>query len=137
MFCVVWIRRQNWNLSHWVVWIFLKQDILQIINDLPWQLMHSGHFCVNLSKNKTEDFSPLNLWNMIQFQKKMYNIHMLYLVIVSCNNYLTSSSCKVHIFWEGHKILRNLHLRFDGYYLGQVYGGNFGKICGLLRIYEL
>ena len=26
---------------------------------------------------------------------------------------------KVHIFWEGHKILRNLHLTFDWHYTGQ------------------
>ena len=32
---------------------------------------------------------------------------------------LTSSSFKVHIFWEGHKILRNLQLTFDWYYIGQ------------------
>ena len=46
---------------------------------------------------------------------------------------------KVHIFWEGHKILRNLHCRFefDRYYIGQIYGGDFAKFCGLLRIYEL
>ena len=25
----------------------------------------------------------------------------------------TLKTCKVHIFWEGHKILRNLHLTFD------------------------
>ena len=35
---------------------------------------------------------------------------------------------KVHIFWEGHKILRNLHLSFDRYYMGQIYGGDFAKI---------
>ena len=28
------------------------------------------------------------------------------------------NSRKVHIFWEGHKILRNLHRRFDRYYIG-------------------
>ena len=44
---------------------------------------------------------------------------------------------KVHIFWEGHKILRNLHRRFDRYYIGQIYSGDFAKICGLFRIYEL
>ena len=44
---------------------------------------------------------------------------------------------KVHIFWEGHKILRNLHRRFDRYYIGQIYDGDFVKFCGLLRIYEL
>ena len=26
---------------------------------------------------------------------------------------------KVHIFSEGHKILRNLHLSFDWHYIGQ------------------
>ena len=26
---------------------------------------------------------------------------------------------KVHIFWESHKILRNLHLTFDWHYIGQ------------------
>ena len=26
---------------------------------------------------------------------------------------------KVHILWEGHEILRNLHLTFDWHYIGQ------------------
>ena len=42
-------------------------------------------------------------------------------------------SNKVHIFWEGHKILRNLHQLC----IGQIIGGDFAKFCGLLRIYEL
>jgi hypothetical protein len=44
---------------------------------------------------------------------------------------------KVHIFREGHKILRNLHQLFDWQYIRQRIGGDFEKICGLLRIYEL
>ena len=44
---------------------------------------------------------------------------------------------KVHIFWEDHKILWNLHRRFDQYYIGQISIGDFAKFCGLLRIYEL
>ena len=43
----------------------------------------------------------------------------------------------LHILWEGHKILRNLHRRLDQYYIGQIYGGDFSKFCSLLRIYEL
>ena len=43
----------------------------------------------------------------------------------------------VHIFWEGHKILRNLHLLIDLEYIEQIIGGDFAKFCGLLRIYEL
>ena len=44
---------------------------------------------------------------------------------------------KVHIFWEGHKILWNLHQLFDWQYIGQLNGGDFTKFCRLLRIYEL
>ena len=46
-------------------------------------------------------------------------------------------SVKVHIFWEGHNILRNLHQLFDWQYIGQIIGGDFANFCGLLRIYEL
>ena len=34
-------------------------------------------------------------------------------------------------------MLQNLHRRSYRYYIGQIYGGDFAKICGLLRIYEL
>ena len=44
---------------------------------------------------------------------------------------------KVCIFWEGHKILWNIHRRFALCSNGQIYGGDFAKFCGLLRIYEL
>ena len=45
--------------------------------------------------------------------------------------------CKVHIFREGHKFLQKLHLLFDWQYIGQIYGGDFAKICALLRMHEL
>ena len=44
---------------------------------------------------------------------------------------------KVHIFWEDHKFLRNLHRKFVLCSNGQIYGRDFAKFCGLLRIYEL
>ena len=50
---------------------------------------------------------------------------------------ITAFPFKVHIFWESHKIFRNLHPRFDRYYIGQIYGGDCAKIWSLLRIYEL
>ena len=46
-------------------------------------------------------------------------------------------SYKVHIFWEGHKILRNLHRRLVLCSASQFYGGDFAKKCRLPRIYEL
>ena len=47
------------------------------------------------------------------------------------------SAYKVHIFWEGHKILLSLHLAFDYSTYSQKKGEDFAKFCGLLRIYEL
>ena len=44
---------------------------------------------------------------------------------------------KVHIFWEGHKILWNLHQLFEWQYIEQIIGGDFAKFCSLPRIYEL
>ena len=44
---------------------------------------------------------------------------------------------KLHISWEGLKILQNLHQLFDWQYIGQIIGEDFAKLCGLLRIYEL
>ena len=36
-------------------------------------------------------------------------------------------SGKVHIFWDGHKILRNIHKLFDWQYLGQIIGEDFAN----------
>ena len=40
----------------------------------------------------------------------------------------------IYIFWEGHKILRNFHRSFVLCSNGQIYGGDFAKFSGLLRI---
>ena len=44
---------------------------------------------------------------------------------------------KVHIFWEGHNFLPNLHHRFVLCSNSQIYSRDFANFCGLLRIYEL
>ena len=44
---------------------------------------------------------------------------------------------KVPIFWEGHNILKNLHLTFVLYSASQKLGEDFANFCGLLRIYEI
>ena len=38
---------------------------------------------------------------------------------------------------EGQKILQNLHQLFVLCIASQIIGGDFAKLCGLLRIYEL
>ena len=49
----------------------------------------------------------------------------------------TEMKCKVHIFWEGHKLLRNLHQLFVLCIASQIIWGDVAKFCGLLRKYEL
>ena len=54
-----------------------------------------------------------------------------------CSKYLGKicAKCfKVPIFWEGHKILRNLHQLFVLCTASQIIGGDFAKFCGLHRI---
>ena len=65
----------------------------------------------------------LNLYTTMQRRKKGSIIQNL-----------GHQTYKVHIFWEDHTILRNHHRTFDHYYIGQIYGGDFAKSCGLLRI---
>ena len=58
------------------------------------------------------------------------NFHFYGLLVhsfLSGGKYLTEvnvASGKVHIFWEGHKFLRNLHRRFV-LSKSQIYGGDF------------
>ena len=70
---------------------------------------------------------------------QIQNVHMDYhkVIIFFFNLKSFKKLGKVHIFWEGHKILRNLHRRFDWHYIRQIYGGDFEKFCDLLRMYEL
>ena len=54
-----------------------------------------------------------------------------------CQTITSAKYVKVHIFWEGHKILRNLHQFFVLCTASQIIGEDFAKFCDLLRIYEL
>ena len=82
--------------------------------------------------------SPDDRWKKSLTSLTRDHLVFLHLTFVSSyDNIAKFWPCKVHIFWEGHKILQNLHSRFDWQYIGQIYGGDFAKFCGLLRIYEL
>ena len=53
-----------------------------------------------------------------------YSLHMQ----CSCNKIISpinKFSVKVHTFWEGDKILRNLHQLFDWQYIGQIISQSF------------
>ena len=66
---------------------------------------------------------------LARFQEQTSSFHLTPTQVIHAN--------KVHIFWEGYKILRNLPLTFDCIYCSQKLAEDFAKFCGLLRIYEL
>ena len=51
----------------------------------------------------------------------------------------TQVSNKVKFIYseKATKFCEIFHIRFDRYYIWQIYGGDFAKFCDLLRIYEL
>ena len=57
--------------------------------------------------------------------------------IMLMSDVVNTRACKVRIFREGHKLLRNLPLTFDYSTYSQKQGEDFAKFCGLLIIYEL
>ena len=62
---------------------------------------------------------------LLLFQKKIINQGSSLASMASMH----SIYCKVHTFWEGHKILRNLHLTFDySQYIQSKIGWRFRKI---------
>ena len=70
--------------------------------------------CCQLSHWTIEDRALLQSWGLISFP---------FVDILKCTMKKSSNGfkvfSKVHIFWEGHKILRNLHLILDWHYIGQ------------------
>ena len=54
-------------------------------------------------------------------------------IFIGCCGISNFNVIKVHIFWEGHKICKIYTVGLTV----TTYSGDFAKICGLLRIYEL
>ena len=71
------------------------------------------------------DLFSFVFWKKLKTWKRHFELHWPLLL-----------NLKVHTFWEGHKILRNLQL-FVLCTASQIIGGNFAKFFGLLIIYEL
>ena len=52
-------------------------------------------------------------------------------------SHLEAKTIKLRFCEKDTKFLQNHHLRFVLCSKHQIYGGDFAKFCGLLRIYEL
>ena len=85
---------------------------------------------------KLAELSIILQWDQTHFEFVFEYSNFLWNVF-SLSVILITLEFKVHIFWEGHKILRNLRRLFDWHYLEQTYRGDFAKFYALLRTYEL
>ena len=90
-----------------------------------WYFVVSFYFEQELTSNRTVIRHTATHWEIW-----IQNFPLLYQFTCDIN-------IKVHIFWEGHKILRNLNQLFVLSTTSQMIGGDFANFCGLLRIYEL
>ena len=72
-----------------------------------------------------------------QLEKDVINSNVVSISHSILNFIIDNHFDKVYIFKEGHKILPNLHRRFVLCSASQIYGRDFAKVCGLLRINEL
>ena len=104
-----------------------------------WQMNEKSYSDCNGAASKSLDCCLVTVRIYLVYFKIRCNLKSVIVKYRSLGDCKAFHSCydKVHIFWEGHKTLRNLHRGFDRYYKGQSYGGDFAKFCGLLRIYEL
>ena len=62
--------------------------------------------------------SHLHWWEIIE-SITFCSVNFLVLAILNVGSIQVLKFNKLHIFWEGHQILRNLHLTFDWHYVGQ------------------
>ena len=75
-------------------------------------------------------YAPPLLWKLMalsfcEILKKMAFLPLTQLYNYFC--YTLALVFKVHIFWESHKILQNLHQLFDWQYIGNIIGVDCAK----------
>ena len=95
-----------------ITWVKIEIQIRALHKMNGWNLYFVTYFMCNIQK--------LNLR-----RPRTSNITVKF--IESPFSFLIKFSLKVHIFWEGHRILWNLHQLFDWQGKGQIIGGDYCK----------
>ena len=137
--------------KHYVMFTIEDSKTLKHRKDLMGKRKEVQDLYSGLNLFKKLDVSPWIMWFISSSQKKsllsnlskftgwqLFSLKM----VKSCHfdyflSFGKSIFLKVHIFWEGHKILRNLHQFCVLCTASQTIGRYFAKFCGPLRIYEL
>ena len=121
--------------------VFLEYEWAWVCNIREVKIGHLMYYCIFARTKNLANLIAVRRWAfaipLISWESnwiaKQWTLNIAYYFSIPNKR----STIKVHIFWEGREILRNLHLTFDCKYCSQKLGEEFAKFCGLLRIYEL
>ena len=102
-------KKSNQNSGSLIVWIHIKNRLSKKVGVRKKTLKI---IMQPLSRADRSCFRSLRTVGNFKNLKGAKIIFRLYLSV-------SVLFCRVHIFWEGHKILRNLHLTFDWHYIRQ------------------
>ena len=95
------IWNQNWGSTYVVTHHYMYIPIL------------ASHLFVQICMKKIylwkHEPTAASKWDSIKLERRQLAVQYKFVVFVGGSG----EQYKVHIFWEGHKILRNLHLTFD------------------------
>ena len=104
---------------------------------MEYFIYHSFWSCKSFANLINRHFPPfVIIWIVWQTFKNPIKIWFVIIQSQRSNWISKTQVFKVEVLWEGHTNLRwwNHHLRFVLWSKSQIYGGDFAKFCGLLRI---
>ena len=106
------------DIKQTIFWIFSSIDIISIYhNTVSYQVprvlqVPIYYLNINICKWVHQTYWYVKYvhryWHIAPSVNKHYSFLFTHMCVL-----IKQTSNKVHIFWEGHKILQNLHLRFD------------------------
>ena len=126
---MLWILRKRCICN----WIWCKK-----LSGLFQNYVHTKTYFASWIRKSQRQRTSKNFWRLKLNNKCIF--------CTEARAWFCTKLIKVHIFWEGHKILQNLRQLFDWQYIfilnatkimhsiNSTIGGDFAKFCGLLRI---
>ena len=87
--------------------------IVKVIKVYSWFLYHIFRCIIWRGVAFFEKLPPSVILRMLSDKMVSQSLHFWLLILGTGKSIHTKHISKVHIFWEGHKILRNLHLTFN------------------------
>ena len=132
-------RSLNWLLTYNLLYCmlqfdpnrvnFLSTDFRSIAFQTSWNTTPKKRFTNHKKKGvkKSRSSRSISLGERAKAKNTVNSFLRYHPYIIQ--NYICQ--IKIQLFWEGHKILQNLHQLFDWQYIGQIIVGDFEKFLVL------